>query len=142
MRKISGRKVEKNIYNNIRRNKPKWWIFRFNENRRNSTPADIIVASNKFVALIEIKATSGEIIQKGNIRPSQREHLTSFAKLNKRHLSLLCFYFQKNRKYVLITIDNFIRLGKYRISFDNAEDTGIVIVKWKNTDRYMRKLKS
>ena len=137
---ISGRRVEKNIYNNIVNHKPKWWIFRFNENRRNPTPADIQISTPKYSVLIEVKATGQEYIQKINIRPKQIERLLSFKKVNKRNLALLCLYYSKKRKYILVDIEDFIQQARSRINCEDAKKMGITIVVWKKIGVYFAQL--
>jgi Holliday junction resolvase len=133
---ISGRGIEKNIFNNITKHRPKWWIFRFNENRRNPTPADIQISTPKYSILLEVKATGQDYIQKVNIRPKQIERLLSFKKVNKRNISLLCLYFSKNRKYVFVDIEDFIKQAKYRIDYIHATNMGIIVKDWKQIGRY------
>lgn len=133
---ISGRRIEKNIFNHITKHKPKWWIFRFNENRRNPTPADIQISTPKYSILMEVKATGQDYIQKVNIRPKQIERLLSFKKVNKRNIAILCLYFSKKRKYVLVDIEDFIQKAKYRIDYIHATNMGTIVKDWKQIGRY------
>ena len=89
-RRINGRRVERDIYNNIKKTKPAWYVFRFNENRFNATPADLFISTPKYSVLIEVKATSTKYIQKANIRENQVKGLKSFAKVSKRNMSAVC----------------------------------------------------
>ena len=137
IKQISGRNVEKNIYNNIIKNKPKWWIFRYNENRRNPTPADIQISTGKYSVLVEVKATGIDHIQKANVRPKQRERLVSFKKANRKHnLGIVCLYFSRNRTYILVDIDILIKQAKSKITIENAKEIGVTVQNWKKIGKY------
>jgi len=139
-KQISGRNVEKNIFNNIISHKKKWWVFRFNENRRNPTPADLMIVTRKYICMIEVKATGIDYIQKANVRPKQRERLISFKKANKKSLAIVCLYFSKKKKYVLVDIEEFIKKAKSKVEYKQAVEMGVDIKQWKSIGVYFGRI--
>ena len=137
-RRIKGRRVEKLIFDNIVKARPRWYCFRFNENRFNATPADLYVGTHSMNVLIEVKATMRGVIPKGNIRKSQREGLEAFQKVNKNNLSLIALYY--SRKIVLINITQLDQL-KYSIKYDDVKEVGVELKTYKRLFTYFKRLR-
>ena len=136
--KINGRRVESNIVKGLSKVKHPLYIFRFNENRRNPTPADIYLSTPKYNVLVEVKATMRGKIQKGNIRKKQIERMTAFQDINDSNISLVCLYF--SGKIALVNVESIKEL-KSSITFVQAKEAGLEVIDWNQINRYLARLK-
>ena len=121
MSKINGRKAELALYNYLKQQPKIKYIFRFNENRYQATPADLFIVTNKGNALIEVKATSSTI-QRSNIRKSQLDSLKAFSESYPSNTSLLCLVFGSD--YYLITVQRFGNIKVSRITAEHIKQAG------------------
>ena len=137
-RRVNGRRVERDILNNLKKYKPRWFVTRFNENRRNPTPADLFISTKKYNIMVEVKATMSQYIQKANIRSNQVDSLRKFDSLRKTNLSILMLYY-KGPRFVMINVDDLDEL-RYRISYEDAKAVGIEIRDWKKFDNYLTRI--
>ena len=136
-RKSNGRKSEHKIFTELVKAKPKFYIYRFNENRFQATPADIYVSTSQMDVLIEVKSTIRKFIQKGNLRKSQIESLRKFDRVGKKNLAVvwLCY---KGPKHVIVNINKINKFSS-KINFNEACKIGTEVKEWKNILAYFKK---
>ena len=96
IRRINGRRIENTIAKALREANKKWWVYRYNENRRNATPGDIQVQTPKYDVILEVKASSTDTVQMAAVRETQILGLRTYHKRFKRNLGILVFYYNKN----------------------------------------------
>ena len=141
-RRINGRRVENTIAKALREANKKWWVYRYNENRRNATPGDIQVQTPKFDVILEVKATSSDAIHKPNILPAQVKSLRSYHRKFNRNLSILIFYYDTVKKYIMVDIIFFKKFKKSKISYQEAKEIGYEVKDWGKVNGYLRRVHS
>jgi len=139
-KRINGRRVENTIAKALREANKRWWVYRYNENRRNATPGDMQIQTPKFDVILEVKATSSDKIHKPNIRPAQVKTLTEYHKKFKRNLSILIFYYDVNKKYIMVDITRFKKFKKSSIPYKEAKRVGYEVKDWKKVNEYFRRV--
>ncbi len=141
-KRINGRRIEGVVAKALRQTYNKWWVYRYNENRRNPTPGDIQVQTPKYDVILEVKATSSDKIHKPNIRESQVISLTAYHKKFKRNLAILVFYYDTVKKYVMVDITLFKKFKKSSISYEEAKKIGFEVNDWGKVNGYFRRVHS
>ena len=141
IRRINGRRIENTIAKALREANKKWWVYRYNENRRNATPGDIQVQTPKFDVILEVKSSSSDIIYGYNIRKKQRDGLKIYHKRFKRNLGILVFYYNKNKKYFMIDIVKLSKL-KGNFTYDKIKLVGYEVKDWGKVNGYFRRVYS
>ncbi len=140
-KRINGRRVENTIAKALREANKKWWVYRYNENRRNATPGDMQIQTPKFDVILEVKASSGDTIYMAAVRKSQIEGLIVYHKKFKRNLGILIFYYNKNKKYIMIDIMTLSKI-KGNFTYDKVIQVGYEVKDWKKVNEYFKKVYS
>lgn len=138
-KRINGRRVENTIAKALREANKKWWVYRYNENRRNATPGDIQLQTPKYDVILEIKASSGDTIQMAAVRKTQIQGLKTYHKRFKRNLGILIFYYDKNKKYIMIDIMTLSKI-KGHFTYDKVAKIGYEVKDWGKVNEYFRRV--
>lgn len=136
--RANGRRVERDVYNNLVKAKPNYFIFRFNESRFKDTPADLYISTRKYNVLVEAKSTITKFIAKANVRPKQLADLKKFQALNKRNISIVLFYY-RGPKFILVNIKRLANM-KSRITYEEAVEHGVEVKNWKSFHTYLERI--
>ena len=137
--KINGRRIEKLLFDNLKKNNPKWWIYRYNEQKFKFTPADMLVQTARYDIQVEVKATGTNAIQRVNIRHSQIKGLIEWSKHRRTNISVIVMYFGLKKKFVFVDVATFVRkLKQSRITYEEAAKVGYVVENWKSVGIYFR----
>lgn len=135
--KSNGRKSEHKIFTELVKVRPRWFVYRFNENRFKATPADIIISTPTINIMVEVKSTIRKYIQKANIREGQIKSLKKFDCISKNNLSViwLCY---KGPKHVIVNV-NRLNMLKYKIDFESVCNIGTEVKDWNKILTYFKR---
>ena len=141
VKRINGRRIEGLIAKYIRDNNKNFWVYRYNENRRNATPGDMQIQTPKFDIILEVKSSSGDTVFMAAVRKTQIQSLRTYHKRFKRNLGIFIFYYNKNKKYIMIDI---MRLSKIKgnFTYDKVKGIGYEVKDWKKVNGYFRRVHS
>ena len=139
-KRISGRRVEYEVYKSLKQVYPNAFIFRYNENRRNATPADIQLITKDYNVLLEVKASSSNYIYTHSVRPNQIKSLTLFSKLQDNNLGIIVLWYDKSKSYVLLPIYDLSQINESRMMYDKMINVGKEIKDWKDIKKILRSI--
>ena len=135
MAKLIGRSVHRKLYSSLSKAKPNWDVVVPSQKHRKFV--DIVVKTSEYNVLVKVKTTTKDYFKLSMFKTDQLSSLNKHHLRAQENLSLVFFYFAKERKLISVDIGTLLNVKLNKYTLDDMQSMGYSILSWDKFDKYL-----